>query len=690
MGRNALIFFAGILCGCGANSGVNKDSLSPIGESPTGTYLEGLGDGYAALDETCENTDSETYLDRFVTPMFRDSATIDDVVYLVDGSLLWAVSIREPEAPLRLSLTRLPGQSLSVEVGPTGHLVVAAGEAGLLLIDVDNPEAPFVDVQLTLPGAALDVVLVGTHAYVTMGSEGLAVVDVTEPELVSHVSVPGFANAVDGQDNKVYVAACTTMSIFDVTLPVPELLGTYWIPEGHGKELDVVGTEVFVAGGEALFAFDVTDPKRVMWSGYYADPGAPGFYVNAVVVRDGVAYIAAGDESVRAVDVSDLNGAKTYLPQIDDEEAPDLDDPNDLPDAAMGTMSILMGDPINVGLADDHLLVLGNFRWVGERMLRIVEIAKPGVMVDVGIYEQPNTTLGLDPMDDMVVVHEEDGLESIISTEGDLLETFGLPAAVKRADEGSGQMNMLLEDGRIFSFATNELKPRFLVDGAYDMTIGEGYGYYSSPRADQIVRFSLDNGDLFFGPPAQVGFPGYSHLLYFDDTVYAYDWAMGLLYAFDASSLDLLGLADVGQCEMYDIADFYSGQKSIRAQFTPAGDELAMLCPIDEHDESSVLFFDLSDPSQPLVIEELELPDSRYVDVTVDDGVVYALGFDNNSYQSLLVRFEGNDVLEVEFDGHANSFLLHDGMVFVADGDFGLRRFMETVDGFEELTQSNQ
>ncbi|MBT3222535.1 MAG: hypothetical protein HN348_25965 [Proteobacteria bacterium] len=352
-------------------------------------------------------------------------------------------------------------------------------------------------------------------------------------------------------------------------------------------------------------------------------------------------------------------------------------------------MSILSGDPINVGLNGDLLLVLGNFRWVGERLLRIVDISTPGAMVDVGIYEQPNQTLGLDSLDGMVVVHEAEGIETIISIDGDVMESFGLPAEVKRAEESAGQMNLLLEDGRIFSYVTGDSQPQFLADEAYDMTIGDEYGYYAAPRDNMLVSFSLVDGSTHTDSSNNFGFTGYSHVQYFKGNLYAYDWAMGLLYAFDTPYLELTGLADVGQCEMYDIADFYSGQKEIRAQLAPAGDELALLCPIDDNDQSSILFFDLSDPYFPTVVRELELPDSRYVDFIIEEDVVYALGFDNNSYQSLLVRFECCEAYEQEFDGHANDLLLRDGVIYVADGDFGLRRFVETVDGFEELTQSN-
>src|SRR5512145_798841 len=63
--------------------------------SPTGTTLEpraGLdGGGYDVVDEVCGSVNDPGYLTRFETPMFRAVAVVDEVAYLLDGSLLWAV-----------------------------------------------------------------------------------------------------------------------------------------------------------------------------------------------------------------------------------------------------------------------------------------------------------------------------------------------------------------------------------------------------------------------------------------------------------------------------------------------------------------------------------------------------------------------------------------------------------------------
>ena len=72
------------LAGCSGDGGIYGDRMTSVGEAPTGTFLEPVkgpeGSGYIALDETCERTEAADYLDRFRSPMFRDSVAIDDVV----------------------------------------------------------------------------------------------------------------------------------------------------------------------------------------------------------------------------------------------------------------------------------------------------------------------------------------------------------------------------------------------------------------------------------------------------------------------------------------------------------------------------------------------------------------------------------------------------------------------------------
>ena len=658
-------------------------------ESPTGTFLDpedGLGSsGYEALDETCEATDAANYLDRFATPMFRNVATRDGVAYLVDGSALWAVSLADPAAPVRLSLTRLPGRPLSAAFSPSGRLLVAAGGAGLLIVDVADPTAPAVTVPALPKADALGVEVAGDLALVAQGNRGLAVVDVSEgaPSGVSRVSLPGFANSVayDAATQRAYVASCSSFSIVDLADPAhPAVLGTYFVPEGHAKGIAVEGDKVYVAGGEALFAFNAAVPSAVLWTGYYADPETPGFYVNAVVVRDGIAYIAAGDESVRSIETDTLESSSVYAPPADEGEPPTLDDPIDMPDPSQETLNTSSGDPINVALHENLLLVLGNFRWVGERLLRVMDVSTPGVMFDVGAYVQPNDHLGATDAGGAIVVHGSGGVESVVTPSGAVIDTFALPEPVVEAGMLGALLVLLSEDGRVYSYDFDS--PEQLLNGSgYDLALGGTRGFVADTYLNEIYGFEPYSGSgaqVFESFGAQGAFLGFSRLLARGSDLYAYDWVFGHLYGFDVfapSTPDEIDVIDAGLCEVYDIADFYSGQKAIRAKLVAADERVALLCPYDDDDATSLKLYAVAPDGTLSLDENLTLPSGRYVDAAFDGGVVWALSFDNNTYRSALYRFDGGEFISAEFDGHANGVLLRDGIVYVVDGDFGVRRF---------------
>ncbi|MDD5305812.1 MAG: hypothetical protein PHU25_00685 [Deltaproteobacteria bacterium] len=701
MHRHVLVSIATSLLAVGAcgsgDVGSAGDDDSPIGESPTGTTLEpvdGTGSGgYVAVDETCEKTDSSDYLARFSTPMFRDAVVSGDVAYLVDGNMLWILSIFDASEPERLSLLRLPGRPLSIALGPGDRLLVAAGDEGLLVVDAANPAAPKVVADLPLPGTALGVAVEGSVAYAALGDAGLAVVDVSDPlapVLAGIVNVPGFAVSVDVDGQTAYVAACASLNIVDVSEPdAPTLVAAYWVPEGHAKSVFAAGTDVFVAGGEALFAFDASDPAAVLWTGYYAEPGTPGFYVNAVEVRDDVAYIAAGDESVRSIDLTRLSQTSTYLPPAEGDGPPDLDGPLNAPEANMDPIDSVSGDPINVHLAGNLLLVLGNFRWVGERLVRILSVPLPGEMFEVGSYVQPNDTLGLAPLGADMVVHGSDGRESLVSANGTAIDTFSLPSDVRKSAEMGGRLYMLLDNGQVFRYSSGSLET-VITGNIYDIALNDPTGYAAdfSDNALYAFRPGASDGATKLGTYIDDdAFLGYARLLHANGRVLAYDWALGDLHVIDFRNEGApmpVSVTPLGLCEAYDIADFYSGRKLVRSRLAPAGDDAVLLCPCDEEGLSSLRFLDLSDPAHPVVSKEYGLPEGRYVDAVVKDNKVYALMFDNNAYRSALARLEGGKWVMRLFDGHANGMWVGDGTVVVADGDVGLRWFGETADGFKE------
>lgn len=82
--------------------------------------------------------------------------------------------------PTALSVLEIPGFANNVDV-VGDYAYVAAGEAGLVVVDVSDRSAPQIVAQLDTPGNGNDIRIVGGLAYLADGVGGLRIVDVTDP-----------------------------------------------------------------------------------------------------------------------------------------------------------------------------------------------------------------------------------------------------------------------------------------------------------------------------------------------------------------------------------------------------------------------------------------------------------------------------------------------------------------------------
>jgi hypothetical protein len=145
-------------------------------------------------------------------------------------------------APIPLSSLSLPGFANNVEVSGD-YAYVAAGPAGLHVVDVSSRRAPVLVRTLALPGNANDVRLRAPYAYVAGGSAGLHVVDVSnplDPALVASVDTPGEAIDLAVGSDAVFVAdGSSGVQVIGVADPAhPAILGSLdtsrWSP-GSGR-----------------------------------------------------------------------------------------------------------------------------------------------------------------------------------------------------------------------------------------------------------------------------------------------------------------------------------------------------------------------------------------------------------------------------------------------------------------------
>ena len=158
-------------------------------------------------------------------------------------------------SPTALSFISIPGFANNVDVAGN-FAYVAAGAAGLQVVDVSDRRAPRIIGSLNTAGNANDVRVVGNRVYVAAGAAGLLIIDVTNPAsptLLGGLDTAGEANDVVVVGNLAYVAdGPAGLQIVDVTDPVtPHLLGTLDTPD-TARGVDVSGNLAVVADGSSL------------------------------------------------------------------------------------------------------------------------------------------------------------------------------------------------------------------------------------------------------------------------------------------------------------------------------------------------------------------------------------------------------------------------------------------------------
>jgi hypothetical protein len=208
-------------------------------------------------------------------------------------------------APIPLSFISIPGFANKVDV--RGNFAyVAAGVAGLQVVDVTDRRAPLLVASLDTAGNANDVQVVENRAYIADGPAGLQIIDITDPthpQLLGTFATPGNASDVAVAGNRAFVAdGSSGVQIIDVSNPTaPQGLGSV-TTSGPAKGVAVAGNLAVVANGFAgIQVIDVADPTRPTILGSQSTGGD----ARDVVISGNFAFVADFSRSFTSVDLSD-------------------------------------------------------------------------------------------------------------------------------------------------------------------------------------------------------------------------------------------------------------------------------------------------------------------------------------------------------------------------------------------------
>ena len=227
------------------------------------------------------------------------------------GRTATARGIVQTFSPRLLASVAIPGSANALDVAGD-HAFVAAGNAGLQIVDVGNRRAPAIVGSIATSGTANDVAVSGATALVAAGAAGVEVIDVAtpaSPRRLATLPLSGAARSVAAADALAVVVADATPSggtlfVVDTANPAaPSVLGstaTAGVP--RGVALDLAGAVAVVAEGPlGVEVFDLADPARPAARGRAAIGDA-----RAVALGDGYALVADAASSLAVVDVRDL------------------------------------------------------------------------------------------------------------------------------------------------------------------------------------------------------------------------------------------------------------------------------------------------------------------------------------------------------------------------------------------------
>ena len=300
--------------------------------------------------------------------------------YLGAGGALLIFDTTTPNEPIPVGQVYLPGfwsnSSLSYIYVSDSYAYVAAKTEGLYIVDVSDPANPYRVSRLNLPGYATGVWVNGSYAYVGCngGGSGLRIIDVSDPyqpEEVGDISsfVSGFDVCVVG--SYAYVATWYGMRIIDISDPAsPMEVAVYEDLERilNVAVCDSIAYLTFKTQTQVgFYTVDVSDPLNPYSMGTYIF-SAVGFFpaVGNVFLSDTYAYLAGGWDGIRIVDIFD-----PYNP--------------------LEVATIYAGYPNCVRSVSG----LGSHIYAGlfEQGLKVVDISDPVSPYEVGSYETGDASI---------------------------------------------------------------------------------------------------------------------------------------------------------------------------------------------------------------------------------------------------------------------------------------------------------
>jgi hypothetical protein len=508
---------------------------------------------------------------------------------------------------------QIGGQSLAVAV--EGSIAYLGVGPRLMTLDVSASDMPQpLGQSSVLSGVVHDIAVVEGMAYVAAGDAGLRVLDVsdpTKPHETGYAPTAREAQVVSVQDRIAYIAESEceggdcrgSLRAIDISTPSdPQAIGVLEMPSSVNN-LVVVEEYVYIAHNEGLQVVDVSDPAR---------PHAVGAFTRRGIAKD--IAIAGGYAYV-------INGPQVLVM--------DLSSPTDPQE--IGSSSMMFSANV-AAVAGDYLYVSDGFCEFGQcgSQLRALEVSDSGVgeLRETGSLDLADLAVDVVIADGFAyVVTWESGLNivdlvdpanpHIVGTFNTLGSTIDVAVSGGYAYVTSGG-----ENGLLVLDVTNPSTPQTVgalptLRFAGAMALTEGYAYVPAWAEGLRVVDVTDPAN-----PREVGSLDSSILQGTVDRVALGDApsaSSGQAYAYlTVQEGGLMTLDIANPVDPYPVGAYTPPTGSIRGVAVADGYAYATGSTSEGDQRKGILYvIDVADPTRPSKVASVELPDHSSSSVTL-------------------------------------------------------------------------
>ncbi len=230
-------------------------------------YIAAYYSGLYIIDISSPGTPSfiSTWWDSDLLSIY-DVSVSGNYAYLSHSgnNILPVIELTVLETPVRVNTYAMHG---SVTINGN-NLYISGGTSGLQIVDITNPEA-IVDVGAcdTPPGAAVSSAISGEYGYVADRDNGLQIIDITDksaPVVVKTIDTPSESLGVAVAGDYAYIADYGSgLQVSDITIPREPILlpGGVCDTSGYADKIAHSGNYLYIADGTSgLQIIDITDP----------------------------------------------------------------------------------------------------------------------------------------------------------------------------------------------------------------------------------------------------------------------------------------------------------------------------------------------------------------------------------------------------------------------------------------------